>query len=42
MNNERKYILLEKSTDGKRWIRQEFKSKSELYRFRQAKKLTKK
>ena len=41
MKNERKYILLEKSIDGKRWIRQEFSSKSELYRFRQAKRVNK-
>jgi hypothetical protein len=42
MKNERKYIDLLKSIDGKRWIRQEFSSKSELYRFRQAKRMTKK
>ncbi len=42
MKDERRYILLEKSTDGKRWIRQEFSSKSELYKFRRAKGLTKK
>jgi hypothetical protein len=42
MNNECKYVLLEKSTDGKRWIRQEFKSKAELYKFRITKKLNRK
>jgi len=42
MDKESKYILHEKTIDGKRWIVQEFKSKADLYRFRQAKKLNKK
>jgi len=41
MNVEHKFILLEKSVDGKRWIRKTFKSRASLVAFRQAKLLKK-
>ena len=39
MNIERKYILLEKTIDGKKWIRKQFKNHREMLKYKQAKRL---
>ena len=41
MNIERKYVLLEKSINGKKWIRKLFTSKLKLLAYQRMKRLPK-